>query len=478
MKNSTVGTAIPVSNYKKTKMLASIGPSTNSYDAIYQLIEAGVNGFGFNMSHGTYDERVQQISWIRKASKNLKKPVAIIAELQGPKIRLGDFDGFVNVQAGMELAFAYESNYQASSIIPTQYDLSKKVSRGERLYLYDGKIHTIVTSVKDGIVYANAQNDGVLVKRKGINLPDTNFGGDVLTKKDRADLAFLSEQDIDYVGLAFVQTAQDVMTYRKLMNSLGMQDKKIMVKVETQAAIDNLESIVIESDVVMVARGDLAIETLPEAVPVLQRKIISLCMKHKKVSLVATQMLASMTDVPEPTRAEASDVATSVLAGADAVMLRDETAAGKYPIEAAKVMKRIIRYTEENAPLKAVYGLPEDQSRPAAISRAIVSLAESTNATAIVAETKSGATARNIAALRPAIPVIAVTSSERVAQQIAIVYSCKTYVRPDDKFAATKLTNWLLGNKVMKKGDIVVTSSGKYPGVVGSTDTIKIRVLE
>jgi len=468
---------VPLQNFKRTKIIATLGPSTDSYKAVLALLSNGTNAIRLNFSHGTHEERVRQIEWIRQASKELGKPVAIIQDLQGPKIRLGDFDGIINVARGQHLTFAYNADYKQTGHLPTQYDLSTKVKRGERLYLFDGKIRTTVTSVREGVVYAESENDGILIKRKGINLPDTDFEGDIITAKDRADLVFGSTQDIDYVAQSFVQTAADVREMRKLLQSLGM-NAKIIVKFETKAAVDNMEGIIEETDALMVARGDLAVETLPESVPVVQRKLVGLCTQHSKPVIIATQMLFSMTEEPEPTRAEVSDIATAVLIGADCVMLSDETANGAYPIDAVQVMKRVIRYTEENMPLKVTFPHHEDHSRQASISDAIITLAANIQAKAIVAETKSGATALQIAARRPGIPVIAVTNDVRTAQQLSIVNGVKSYVRPVDPQAAQKLTDWLRKSKVLAKGDVVVTASGRYPGVVGTTDTIKVRVLE
>lgn len=468
---------VPLKDYKRTKIIATIGPATNNFDAIKELIRYGANGLRLNFSHGNYDERKQQIGWIRRASRELMKPVAIIQDLQGPKIRLGEFDGIINVQKGQTLRFGYQTDWEADGIIPTQYDLSDKVKRGQRLYLYDGKVRTVVTAVREGVVYAEADNDGILVQRKGINLPDTDFSGDVITDKDRRDLAFGSEYDIDYVAMSFVQSAVDIENMRKILKSLG-SDSKIIAKIETKLAVDNLDEIVATADATMVARGDLAVETPAESVPIVQRQVIALGLRYAKPTIVATQMLASMTERPEPTRAEVSDVATAVLVGADCVMLSDETANGQYPLESVKVMKRVVRYTQEHAPVKPVFPNHEDGSRQVAISAGIISLAESIGADAIVAETKSGATALQIAARRPEIPLIAACSDARVAQQLAIVYGVKSYVRPASKLAAAKLTDWLRQTDVLKKGDIVVTASGQYPGVVGTTDTIKVRQLD
>ncbi len=471
---------VPVDKFKRTKIIATIGPSTMNYGSVLRLIKAGANGIRLNFSHGSHDEKAEQIKWVRKASQEYGKPVAIIQDLQGPKIRLGDFEGIINVRTGQALVFKYNADYEKTGCIPTQYDLSKKVKRGESLYLYDGKVKATITSVSsDGTVHARAENNGILIKRKGMNLPDTDFAGDVITPKDKEDIAFGSGHDIDWVAMSFVQTADDVQTLRKMLRNLG-SDAKIMAKIETKAAIDNLDEIIQAADGVMVARGDLAVETLPESVPILQRKIIGLGLRYAKPTVVATQMLASMTEMPEPTRAEVSDVATAVIVGADCVMLSDETANGQYPIEAVKVMKEIILYTQNNLPVKAIfpYEYEGTTSRQGAICTSIINLADSVSAKAIVAETKSGATALQIAARRPERPVIAVTSVARVAQQLALSFGTKSYIRPDSKYAAARLADWMLKNKILHKGDMIVSASGSYPGVVGTTDTIKVRVLE
>ncbi|MCA9342882.1 pyruvate kinase [Candidatus Saccharibacteria bacterium] len=467
---------VPLDQFKRTKIIATVGPASNDYQSIYEMIVAGANGIRLNFSHGTEEERKQHIEWVRRASETYAKPVAIIQDLQGPKIRLGDFDGIINVRSGKSLQFKYKSDYERTGIIPTQYDLSKKVKRGERLFLVDGKIRTQITSVKDGVVHVRAENDGILTKKKGINLPDTDLGGDILTKKDKEDITFGVEQKLDYVALSFVQSGSDIEHLRRILNNLGSK-AKIIAKIETKAAIENIEEIFEQADATMIARGDLAIETLPESVPVDQRNIIGLGLRYKKPTIVATQMLASMTEALEPTRAEVSDVATAVIVGADCVMLSDETASGRYPVESVKVMKRVIMYTQSKSTVEARFPEHENTTRQHAISSAIIKLAKELQANAIIAATKSGATAKQIASFRPKVPIIAVTSDEVLTRQLAIIYGTKSYTRPVDRLAATKMTNWLLSKNVLKKDDIVITASGKYPGVVGATDTIKVRVL-
>ncbi|HKU18817.1 MAG TPA: pyruvate kinase [Candidatus Saccharimonadales bacterium] len=470
---------VPIRSFKRTKIIATLGPATDSYEKIYELIGAGVNGIRLNFSHGTFEERDRQIPWIRKAAAEHGKPVAIIKDLQGPKIRLGDFDGVIEVEAGQHLSFAHNADYPATGHIPMQYDLSTKVKPGERLYLSDGRIRVEITAVRDGIVYGEAKNDGVLIKRKSMNLPDTDFGGDILTKKDMADIAYGDKNEFDYVAISFVQTADDIHKLRQILKEHDYPDDvKIIAKIETKLAVDSIEDIVQASDAIMIARGDLAVETPAESVPVVQRNIIGLGLKYAKPTIVATQMLLSMTERPEPTRAEVSDVATAVFVGADCVMLSDETAMGKYPVEAVKMMKRVILYSERHATFKTDFHLLREKSMQNAISSSIISLAEHIDAEAIVAETASGATARQIAARRPASALIAVTDNQRTARQLTLVYDVKSYVRSAEHEAAGKLTDWLRDNNVLKTGDVVVTVSGKRPGTVGTTDTIKVRVLE
>ena len=476
MDRSGLNSKFSLKNFRRTKIIATVGPSTNSINKIYKLLDAGANGIRLNFSHGTHDEKAQQIKWIREASKDLGKPVAIIMDLQGPKIRLGDFEGTIEISKGQTFKLGLNSDYTLSGVIPTQYDLSAKLKRGHQAIFFDGKLRAIVTSVSEGVVYLRAENDSTLIRRKGINLPDTDFGGDIITAKDKADLIFASTLDIDYVAQSFIQSAKDIKELRKIISNLNMK-ANIIAKIETQRAIDNMEDIINETDALMIARGDLAYEVQPEAVPVYQRKLIEACIANAKPVIIATQMLYSMTSSSEPTRAEVSDIASGVISGADALMLSDETAIGTYPIEAVKYMRRIIMYSEKNLE-KSEVNLVSGSSKQLAISNAVVDLASSINARAIVAETKSGATARIIASRRANIPIIAVTSSSKVAQQLAIVYLTKSYVRPIDKLAATKLTNWLAKNRVLNIGDMVVTASGKYPGVVGSTDTIKVRIIE
>lgn len=468
--------------FKRTKILATVGPAVNNAESIDALIHSGANGFRLNFSHGSQEERIEQIEWIRAASKKAKKPVAVLQDLQGPKIRLGNLTQNVEVKKGDTIILDHAAEHDGKFTLPVQYNLAEKVQVGEPVYIFDGKVRTTVTNIpSDTAIELRVENNGVLMSRKGINLPDTDFGGDILTEKDISDIEFGATLDIDFVALSFVQSADDINGLRQRLVGLG-STAHIVAKIETKAAIkpDVLKEIVKASDGVMVARGDLAVEAGAEIVPIIQRQIIALCRKYGKLSIVATQMMASMVDNPEPTRAEVSDVATAVILGADAVMLSDETANGSYPIETVQAMKKTIMYTQENSAVDSISDvLGESANRRNAISEAAVSVAKTIGADAIVAETKTGATAVSIAAFRPNLPIISVTSDIKTAQQLALSYANKSFVEPDGERAGLDVAQRLQSE--LSFGDeqtTIIIVSGLQPGVSGETDTIRIRVLE
>lgn len=464
--------------FKRTKILATIGPATNSYEAIEALIRAGANGLRLNFSHGSHEERDTQIAWIREASKKLQKPVAILQDLQGPKIRLGNLNQNTDVKAGDELWLSYDAEHNQNTI-PIQYNIASKVKPGQRLYIFDGKIRSTVLETSDVGVKIRIENDGELMSRKGLNLPDTNFEGDILTEKDFQDIDYGVNQDIDYVALSFVQSPEDIAHLREVLREKG-SSAKIIAKIETKAAIEDttLEEIIKISDGVMAARGDLAVEAGAEVVPIVQRKIIGLAQTHGKLSIVATQMMASMIHNPEPTRAEVNDVALATILGADAVMLSDETANGDYPLEAVVAMKRVIMYTQEQAPVTPVFFQKNKNSKADAISAAAVTLAQQLETIAIVARTKSGMTAESIASHRPTLPIISVSPSARVAQQLALLYGNKSFLVEDEPNAGFKLMQRLKQEGFFEEGEHqVVIVSGQQTGVSGGTDTIRVRTV-
>lgn len=319
--------------FKRTKILATIGPATNSKEMIEEIIMAGVNGCRLNCSHGSNEERDQQIKWIREAQRKKGRSVAILQDLQGPKIRLGELkDNHLDLKSGDEVTLeSREFIHDGGLTVPVQYNLAEKVKIGEPLSMFDGKIKCeIIEIVSETAIKVRVLNEGFIMSKKGLNLPDTNFGGDILTPKDLADIEYGARCDYDYVSLSFVQSARDIEKLKQILLSYG-STAKVIAKIETKRAIENekhLEEIVKVSDGIMVARGDMAVEAGAEVVPIIQRKLIAMCRAHAKLCIVATQLLSSMVEEPEPTRAEASDVATAVIQGTDVVMLSDETANG------------------------------------------------------------------------------------------------------------------------------------------------------
>lgn len=468
--------------FKRTKILATVGPAVMNPEKIDQMVEAGVNGFRLNCSHGTDEERHEQIGWIREAAEKYGRNVAVLQDLQGPKIRLGAFDGVVEVKTGEEIVLDYSAPTKEGNVFPVQYNLAEKAKVGDPVFIFDGKVHTeVIEVVSSTAIKLLVKNDGILMQKKGINLPDTNFGGDVLTSKDIDNITIGANEDYDYVAMSFVQTADDVIAVKNRLRDLGSR-AMVIAKVETKSAIleENLEAIVKASDGVMVARGDLAVEAGASVVPIVQRRIIELCRKYGRISIVATQMMASMVDSPEPTRAEVSDVATAVILGADTVMLSDETAGGKYPIETIKAMRDVILYTQDNINVDQVdVRVPEKSDIEDSISHAAVDLAATLKAKAIVAETKTGATAMSVAACRPTVEIYAITPDKRVAGQLALRYAVRSFVRPEgDKLGL------LLAKEQKDKGMLgeaparVVLVSGRQVGLSGGTDTIRVRVVE
>ena len=469
--------------FKRTKILATVGPATSSPEMLEKLIAAGTNGLRLNFSHGDYDERTQQIKWIREASANIGKPVAILQDLQGPKIRLGALkDNHFEVNKGDEIILDNAvTEHDGSAALPVQYNLAEKVQVGEPIYIFDGKVRTTVVAIpSETAIKLRVENDGVLMSKKGINLPDTDFGGDILTPKDLRDIEYGFTQDIDYVALSFVQSPDDIHNLRQILVA-GGSNAQIIAKIETKAAIKDevMEQIVKATDGIMVARGDLAVEAGAEIVPIVQRKLLALCRRHGKLSIVATQMMASMVDNPEPTRAEVSDVANAVIQGADTVMLSDETANGSYPLETVAAMKKVILYTQEHSPVAPIHDIIAKNVQLDAIGTAAVTLAEQLKVAAIIAETKSGATAATIAAHRPNLPIISVTSDRKAAQQLVLSYANRCYVRPDSPEAGFDLFKELKEEGYFGEGKArVIIVSGQQPGVIGTTDTIKVRSLE
>jgi pyruvate kinase len=466
-----------IPSLKRTKIVATIGPASDGFEAMQAMVRAGANCIRLNMSHGTHEELAMVIKHARSISTKLNKPLAVIADLQGPKIRLGELpaEGLV-LRARSELTFAYGDTYTQGKPIPVQHNIAKYVKAGQPLFLRDGTVEVRITKVRGGVIYGKVLNSGMVYAKQGINLPDTDFSGEILTSKDHDDIAFVAAHDIDYVALSFVQTAGDITGLRRRLQRLGA-DSKIIAKIETKTAVANLREIIEVADGVMVARGDLAVETKPEQVPIIQKRIIDYAREYQKPAIVATQMLESMIDSPQPTRAEVSDVSTAVVQGADAVMLSGESAIGKYPVETVALMRRIITYTEANRFDSIAATSFGDQTQPNAISAAAITLANQIGARIILAETSSGQTARNLCSFRPEPLVVAVTHQARVYNQMALMWGTRSYLVKNPAKVTEEIVQMLRHELGVTRGEVIIRASGKNPGVAGGTDTLRIEVV-
>ncbi len=467
---------INASQYKKTKIIATIGPA--SEEKIEALLKSGVNGVRLNFSHNRHSWHAGVMKRVRETAHKLKRSVAIIQDLQGPKIRVATVPEMLTVAAGDTLEFALEGSHKSGQI-PIQYDFTNEVKKGERLLLRDGQVTTEIVSVRSGVVKVRVLSGGKFGSQHGINLPDTLIEGSKLTKKDLDDVKFGLKQDIDYIALSFIHTAEDVERLREIIKK-SKRNVRIISKIETAPAVENLHEIIEASDAVMIARGDLATETSPELVPIVGRKIIRICREKKRPVIMATQMLESMTANLQPTRAEVNDVATAVSLGVDAVMLSGETATGAFPVETVQMMKRIILSTEaflaETHQLGTAHKLTAAHTAQDAVSLAAITLANHVGAKLILAETLTGSTALSISSMRPNASIIMASPDERVCNQIAIVWGGKSFQVPKGRLIHAEVLAEFRKRGALDAGDVVVSAFGTHVGVAGKTDTVRLLV--
>lgn len=465
---------------KRTKIIATIGPASSSPKTIRALIKAGLNVARLNFSHGTYQERKEQIRNIRSISQELNIPVAIMADLQGPKLRLGIFNE-LQIKKGEIVSFNTNPSQQE---IPIQFDLTPYVAKGDRIFANDGMVELRIVAVKKKTIHAQALNGGLISSNKGINIPDTEIEAPSFTTKDKEDLEFALDQGIDFVALSFIQTANDLKAAREIIEK-QKSPAKIVAKIEKRKAVENLDEIIQTTDAVMIARGDLGIEMKAADVPLIQQQIINLARQLQKPVIVATQMLESMIQNPRPTRAETSDVANAVLNQVDAVMLSAETALGKYPVEAVKIMNEIIFSVEEQTSYKTSIqinwqNIPPQLKIVSAIVSSAANIAYRINAKTVVVATTSGNTAKILASFRPEAQIIATTHNEQVRNQLQLVWGVECFIT---EFTQDYNVFWKLiietinKNKIAAKGDKVVIASGSLLGVSGTTDTIKVVTI-
>lgn len=473
---------------RKTKIICTIGPTSESEDAIRALIQAGMNVSRHNFSHDTHTNHRMKMERVRRIAEEEGKTVAILLDTKGPEIRTHDFkDAPVLLEEGnlIDIYTKEEILGDATRFSLTYNKLAEDVEVGSRILIDDGLIALEVVSVDlvSGVIKAKILNSGTVSNHKGINLPGIKTQLPALTEKDLEDLAFGVEMGVDIVAASFIRKADDVLAIRKVLRNLGAEDIFLMSKIENQEGVDNVEEIVKYSDGIMVARGDMGVEIPLEQVPGIQKKIIELCNLSGKPVVTATQMLESMVRFPRPTRAEVSDVANAILDGTDCIMLSGETANGKYPVEAVKTMVKISEDVEGRIKHDKVLSklmMSHASSVPMAISLASVTTAYELGASAIISATVSGSTAKNVSRFRPECPILAITPSKSVARKLSVYWGvypivAELYESTDEMIDSTADIAKKKG--FVKDGELVVITAGLPINFVGSTNMIKVHLI-
>ena len=464
-------------NYlRSTKIVATVGTATDDIQKIKSLIKAGVNVFRLNFSHGNHGDHLKRITYIRSAENELGCNVAILADLQGPKFRIGKVKEDIKVIKGSTYNFDKKTEIGDFSRVNLSHnEIYESLSIGSNILMDDGKLQFRVKDISKNIIKTEVIVGGYIKSNKGVNLPDVVLNTSPLTSKDIEDLKFILNQEIDWIALSFVQKLRDVEEVKKYI-----EDKaSIIAKIEKPSALKELNKIIGACDGIMVARGDLGVELPPEEVPGIQKDIILKCRQAGKPVIVATQMLESMIESPSPTRAEASDVATAVFDGADAVMLSAETAIGSFPIETVNIMDRIIFSAENHIKMHPGDGpqnLKVENYVYNAVSRSAVSLAEAVNAKAVVAFTASGNTAFRMARERPNLLLVVMTPEVRVKRKLSLLWGAYSFFSKVQGYeAAIKEAREIIKiEKLAKQGDAIVVVAGMPFGVSGSTNSIRV----
>lgn len=421
-----------------TKIVATLGPASQDETTIRHLLTAGVNVARLNFSHGSHADHARSIQLLREASARLGKPLCILQDLQGPKMRVGDLaSGEIKLIPGQPLTLTIQQIVGEGQVVPVDFPgLPQNVEPGSRILLDDGNLELVATAVFPDRVETQVVVGGVLKSNKGINLPGSRITVSALTEKDEADLAFGLQNGVDAVALSFVQSKEDILHLRQVIARLSpdQTDVLIIAKLERPQALENLEEIVASADGVMVARGDLGVEMSPEAVPIAQKRIIECANRHGRIVITATQMLESMIHNPRPTRAEASDVANAILDGTDAVMLSGETAVGRYPVRAVQMMDAIIRQAEQHLEQwghwKGQFGPASPNDDAYYVTRAACELAHDRNVAAIAVFTQSGRTALLMSKARPEVPILAFTPREKTYRRLALCWGVDAQIVP------------------------------------------------
>lgn len=467
---------------RKTKIVCTIGPATSSYEMIEKLILSGMDVARLNFSHGDYESHKKVIKNIRSISKKLNKPISILQDLSGPKLRLGEVKQEITVSTGDEIILTSDKKDDNSIYFPHP-EIFKVLSKGTNILIDDGLLSLKVVEVKKGEIRAKVQNNGKISSHKGVNFPNVTLPISSITSKDKEDLKFGIEQNVDYVAISFVRSKDDVQEIKRIIKN-SKSDIPVISKIEKHEAVKNLSSILEESNGIMIARGDLGVEMSIDEVPLIQKKIIKECNKNRKVVITATQMLDSMQRNLRPTRAEVTDVANAIFDGTDAVMLSGETAVGLYPLETLNMMDKIIRKTESSLNYEEILKEKNPykvQSITDAICHAASEMVLDLKAKAIITSTTSGYTALMVSSYHPQAEIIAVTPDEKVIRRLSLFWGVFPMLVRHFKNTDEMMKEAISGairSKLVKKGDIVIITAGVPVGEKGKTNLIKVHRID
>ncbi|MDY0362484.1 MAG: pyruvate kinase [Desulforegulaceae bacterium] len=464
----------------KTKIVCTIGPASSSPEIIKELINAGMNVARLNFSHGSHEDHKKTFDLIRQISDELDKPVAVLQDLSGPKIRTGKVDGNgIELICGKELILTTDDIIGKDNKVSVTYkNLPNDVKENELILLADGLMEIKVKKITENDITCEVVSGGILTSSKGINLPGTSLNIPALTKKDKEDLEFGLSIGVDFVALSFVRSAADIDQIKQIISSFGKLTP-VIAKIEKHEAIQNFDQILEKSDGIMVARGDLGVEVPLENVPVYQKMLVNKSVKAGKPVIIATQMLSSMVSSPRPTRAEATDIANAVLDGTDALMLSEETASGNHPVEAVKYMRKIADTAEKEYPYPKFKFHPDSEASRAVPYAACV-LSGFTDASAIVAPTKSGYTAAQISRFRPKSKIIALSPLKESIRKMCLYWGCIPKIFGDPKDTDEMLDKGAeaaLESGLVKKGETIIITAGHPVWVSGTTNMLKVKEL-
>ncbi|MFG2571983.1 pyruvate kinase [Streptomyces sp. NPDC048481] len=468
---------------RRAKIVCTLGPATDTYDQLKALVDAGMDVARFNLSHGTHAEHEERYHHLRKASDETGRSVGVLADLQGPKIRLGHFtEGPVLLERGDTFTITVEEGTAGDNTLcgTTHAGLAQDVTPGERILVDDGKVCLEVTHVDGPRVHTRVLEGGIVSDHKGLNLPGVAVSVPALSKKDEEDLRWSLRTGFDAIALSFVRTGRDIIDVHRIMDEEGRR-LPVIAKIEKPQAVENIDDIVAAFDGIMIARGDLGVEMPLEQVPIVQKRAVKLAKRNAKPVIVATQMLDSMIEHSRPTRAEASDVANAVIDGTDAVMLSGETSVGKHAVQTVHTMAKIITAAEEDLLAKGLPDLTDDnkpRTQGGAVARAAAEIGDFLGAKFLVAFTQTGDTVRRLSRYRSPIPLLAFTPEPATRSQLSLTWGVETFLGPtaaSTDAMVDQVDELLLRYGRCAKGDVIVITAGSPPGVAGSTNLVRVH---